>query len=210
MKTTRTTEELDSLLGRGSVGATRRDAILAGVLAHTAIRRRAQSRWRWPFAGLATVAAAAAGLFLLAPRLSSPLPSPPQGGFRAKGGATPAGPSLAMECFGASLSACPTGSRLIFSGTGVRGFLSAWAEPVGGGERIWYFAADTVSPAIDPDAGEPALATRAVKVGPEHAAGSYRIEVRLTERPMARTELLQLSDNAGLAREQFSLTVTSP
>jgi hypothetical protein len=115
-----------------------------------------------------------------------------------------------MECLGASPAACPTGSRLIFSASGVRGFVSAWAEPVGAGERIWYFAADTVSPAVDPDAGVPALATRAVKVGPEHAAGNYRVEVRVTERPMARAELLHLSDGAVLARGQFSLTVTSP
>ncbi len=207
MTRTRTTEELDSLLGRGRMGASRRDAILSTLLARAAVERRTRSRRRWSFVGLAAVAAAAAGMFLLTPRLSPRSGAP----FRPKGGATePSTPSVAMECLGATLAACPTGSRLVVSATGVRGFVSAWAEPVGGGERIWYFSADTVSPPVDSGSDRTAHAIHADKVGPEHVAGTYRVEVRVTERPVARADLLRLEDGAWLAKGQYSLTVTSP
>jgi hypothetical protein len=92
----------------------------------------------------------------------------------------------------------------------VRGFVSAWAEPTGGGERIWYFSADSVSPQIDSGSDAAALVTRAVKIGPEHASGSYRVELRVTERPMSRSELLHMPANAALATGQAVLTVTPP
>jgi hypothetical protein len=205
MTRTRTADELDSLLGRGNMGATRRDAILSTLLARAQAERRTRSRRRWSFAGLATLAAAAAGAVLLVPRFTAR----PEAHFRAKGGAeVPSMPSVAIECLGGSLAACPTGARLVVSAAGVRGFVSAWAEPTGVGERIWYFSADTVSPAVEAAGAAPAV--RAVKIGPEHVPGTYQVEVRVTERPMIRADLLRLSDGAWLAKGQFSLTVTSP
>ena len=93
---------------------------------------------------------------------------------------------------------------------GVRGYVSAWAEPAGGGKRIWYFSADTSSPLVDAIPTSPAIATRAVKIGPEHAPGAYVVEVRVTERPMARDALLRLPESAALAKGRARLTVTSP
>jgi hypothetical protein len=209
MKHTRTTEELDSLLGRGGMGAARRDAILESVLARVRAEAPARSRWRWSLAGFGVATAAAAALFLLVPRLSPPSSSP----FRAKGTAArpPASkPSADIECLGATLDACPTGSLLVVRVAGVRGYVSAWAEPAGGGERIWYFSADTSSPLVDAVPTSPAIVTRAVKIGPEHAAGAYVVQVRVTERPMAREALLRLPGSAALAKGRARLTVTSP
>ena len=208
MKSPRTIEELDSLLGRGSIGATRRDAILATVLARVRAESTARPRWRWSLAALGTAVVAAAALLLLVPRFSPPASSP----FRAKGTAAkpPATPSAEIECLGATLAACPTGSLLVVRVAGVRGFVSAWAEPAQGGERIWYFSAETFSPPVDAVPASSAVATRAVKIGPEHAAGAYVVQVRVTERPMARDDLLRLPGSAALAQGQALLTVTSP
>jgi hypothetical protein len=203
MKPNRTTEELDSLLGRGSIGAARRDAILATVLACVKAEAPARTRWRWSLAGLATAAAAAA-LILLVPRFS-----PPPSSFRAKGAAANA-PSAHVECLGASLDACPTGSLLVVEVAGVRGFVSAWAEPRQGGERIWYFSAETFSPLVDAASAIPSATTRAVKIGPEHGSGTYVVHIRVTERPMGRDELLRLPVGSALVATQVALTVTSP
>ena len=207
MKHTRTTEEIDSLLGRGGIGAARLDTILESVLARVRAEAPARSRWRWSLAGLGAAAAAAAALFLLVPRFSPPASSP----FRAKGTVAPATkPSAEIECLGATLDACPTGSLLVVRVAGVRGYVSAWAEPAGGGERIWYFSADTSSPLVDAVSTSPAVATRAVKLGPEHAAGAYVVEVRVTAKPIARDELLRLPEDAALAKGRARLTVTLP
>ena len=204
MKPTRTTEELDSLLGRGSIGATRRDAILETVLARVKAEAPARTRWRWSLAGLATAAAAAA-LILFVPRFS-PLTS---SSFRAKGTGGTA-PSVHLECLDANLDACPTGSLLVVGVAGVRGFVSAWAEPSDGGERIWYLSAETFSPLVDAVSAIPAATTRAVKIGPEHTSGTYVVRIRVTERPMRRADLLRLPVSSVLAATQVSLTVTSP
>ena len=208
MERKRTVEELDSLLGRGGIGATRRDAVLESVLARVRAEAPARPRWRWYFAGFG-VAAVAAALLLLVPRFSSPASSP----FRAKGTAArpPASkPSADIECVGATLDACPIGSLLVVRVAGVRGYVSAWGEPAGGGERIWYFSADTLSPLVDAASTTPALATRAVKIGAEHAAGAYVVEVRVTLRPMRREDLLRLPGSEALAIGRARLTVTTP
>jgi hypothetical protein len=208
MKPTRTREELDALLGRGGIGATRRDEILSTVLAHAKAEAPARPRWRWSLAGLGTAVVVAAALFVLVPRFSSPTQSP----FRVKGtvptGTAATTPSVLIECLGASLHACPAGSLLVVRSAGVRGFVSAWAEPTGGGERVWYFSAETYSPRVE--SVPTAAPTRAVKIGPEHAAGAYVVEIRVTERAMGRDELLHLPASAALASAQALLVVTSP
>jgi len=93
---------------------------------------------------------------------------------------------------------------------GVRGFVSAWAEPLGGGERVWYFSAETFSPLVDGISAAPAAATRAVRIGPEHALGTFVVYIRVTLRPIGRDDLLRLSATAALVTAQVSLSVTSP
>ena len=68
MKPKRTIEELDSLLGRGGIGASRRDAVLETVLARVKTEGgSARTRVWWSFAGLG-LASAAVALILLVPR----------------------------------------------------------------------------------------------------------------------------------------------
>jgi hypothetical protein len=204
MKPTRTIEDIDSLLGRGSIGASRRDAILQTVLARVQAETSARTRRWWSFAGLGCAAAAVALIFLM-PSFSPPS-SPP---FRAKGTVSIT-PSVQVECLGATLARCPTGSLLVVRVDGVRGFVSAWAEPLGGGERVWYFSAETFSPLVDGISAAPAAATRAVRIGPEHALGTFVVYIRVTLRPIGRDDLLRLSATAALVTAQVSLSVTSP
>jgi len=206
MKRPLTDAELDSLLERGGLGATRRDDILTKVLATVAAQR--PPRWRRLWA-LPAFGMAAAALLLLVPQLSPRGLSP----FRAKGtrarpAVTP--PALHVECLGATPEDCPLGSLVVLSADGVRGFLSAWAEPAGGGERIWYFSAEGSSPFLDNTSASSAAGTRAVKIGPEHSVGKYVVQARVTARPMARDELLHLPASAALANWQSSITVTKP
>jgi hypothetical protein len=208
MNRARTDAELDSLLERGGLGATRRDAILSKVLAGAAAERPIRSRWRWAIAALG-VAAATVTLIVLTPRLSQNASTP----FRAKGTvATPSGTAVStnLECLGGALDACPTGSLVAISGIGIRGYVSAWAEPSGGGERIWYFSADGVSPLVEPASLTSAAKTHAARIGTEHHLGQYVVRVRVTERPMVREEILRLPASAALASGQFFLTVTRP
>jgi hypothetical protein len=209
MKPARNREDLDALLGRGRIGAARRDAILEAVLAHVRADAPARTRWRWPLAGLGIAAVAAATVALLVPRPTSPTSSP----FRAKGVAEKAQgstPSAEIECLGATLDACPTGSLLVVRVAGVRGYVSAWAEPASGGDRIWYFSADTDSPLVDAVVTGSATTARAVKMGPEHAIGSYVVEIRVTERPLKRDDLMGIPGRTVLVRGRSILTVTSP
>lgn len=194
------------MLGRGSMGAARRDAILQTVLARVRAEAPSRRSWRWAFAGFGAAATATAVLLFVGPRFASPALSP----FRAKGTANSSAPSAEIDCLGATLAACPTGSLLVVRVAGVRGYVSAWAEPVGGGERIWYFSAESRSPLVEPAAMVSAATSRAVKIGPEHAAATYLVQVRVTERPMGRDDLLRLPESAALASRQDRLTVTLP
>jgi hypothetical protein len=92
---------------------------------------------------------------------------------------------------------------------GVRGFVSAWAERAGGGERIWYFSADTFAPQVDAVPTATAT-TRAIKIGPDHAPGTYVVKVRVTKQPMGRDSLLHLPATSALVETQSLLTVTLP
>jgi len=200
----RTIEELDSLLGRGGLGAARRDAVLQTVLTSVKAEVPARSRSWWSWAGLGFAAVAGVLIFLV-PKFSPTSSS----SFRAKGpGATT--PSVQLECLGATLDRCPAGSLLVVRVDGVRGFVSAWAEPVRGGERVWYFSAETSSPPVDAISASPADRARAVKIGPEHTAGNYLVQIRVTEQPMRRDDLLRMPGAAVLVTGQFTLSVTSP
>lgn len=211
MKHRRTTEELDALLGRGGLSPTRRDVVLEAVVNHVKRERSGRSWWGWSFAGLGAAAAAAVALLLVAPW--RPSQTTAESSLRAKGSALPnraTAPAVEIGCSESTLQACPFGSLLVIRAIGVRGFVGAWAEPVGGGERIWYFSAETTSPMVDGVAPDSTAASRAVKIGPEHSAGTYAVEIRVTDRPMGHADLLRLSPTAALAIGRASLTVTSP
>jgi hypothetical protein len=201
--------ELGALLGRGGIGASRRDAILKTVLAQVKAESSAPRRWRWPVVALGTASLVAAVSFLLVPLFSQPSFAP----FRAKGTAAKAlasTPAVAIECLGATPDACPKGSLLVVRVSGVRGYVSAWAEPVGEGERIWYFSADTYSPLVDGISNPSTATTRVVRIGPEHFEAAYVVDIRVTDREVRREEVLHIPASAVLASGRVALTVISP
>ena len=205
MKGKRTTDELDALLGRGGLGACKRDSILETVLQKVTNQQRRRRLWRWSVVGAGLAAAAASAVLIMPRHLSQPTMST---SFRAKGTPTrPIAPSARVDCLGGTLAACPAGSLLVLNVVGARGFVSAWAEPVGGGERIWYFSADTHCPWVDGLAGDSAAANRAVKIGPEHSPGRYLVEIRVTSRPMGRADLLRLTEDSALVTSRSSFVV---
>lgn len=195
-------KHLDTLLGRGGMGAASRDAVLENVLAKIQDTATPRRRWSWSWIlAWSGVAATVAALVLLVPRFSQPT-------FRAKGAQSPAAkPSATLLCLGATLDACPTGSLLALRITGATGYISAWAQPAGGRERIWYFSAETSSPFIDERAPATEVVQRAVRLAAEHTVGSYVVEIRVTPRPMKREELLHAPADATLLATQSRFTV---
>ena len=183
-------KEVDYLLARGTLSGSRREQILREVLT-SARAKPARARRRWWAWGGGTGLALAAGTaaVLLWPRV------PNQGDFRVKGN-TGAPPAIEMTCLGASVKACPRGSLVAFQVDGAGGFLSAYADPVPGGERIWYLTNEPVRGPVIP---------KAARIGAEHRPGAYRVEVVLSRQAVPVAELVGPDV---IARAQFELRVT--
>src|SRR5205814_3725008 len=149
--------------------------------------------------GMALTASAATALVLVVRPAEN-------AGFRAKGAAG-GGPVLDVGCAPAPLTACPAGSTLVFSVLGASGpgYLQAWAEPSGGGgDRIWYFSADTQAPPVPTGTGtQPARS--GIRVGDEHRPGSYLIHVVFSTAPLPRATLLAGTDPAVQTHATFPL-----
>jgi hypothetical protein len=97
----------------------------------------------------------------------------------------------------------------IRGGGGSGGFLAGYAEPRAGGERVWYFSADSETPAVPAAAAEQTVAfERAIRIGPETPPGEYRVHLFLTRAPMPRSALLAPGNPADiLARREATLVV---
>jgi hypothetical protein len=196
-------QELQRLLARGRLGGPGRERVLERIL--QGIARPVARRWRiW----IATLALAASGTTALVLMRRTPAGDE----FTAKEGAKGKTGVLDLACLGGSSAACAEGSTLVFSATGASrpGYLAAYAEPAGGGERIWYFSADGESPAIPVSTSGTHPAPRGVRLGPEHAAGHYLVHVFLTTTPLTRSALLAARSAAILAQPTFPLTVVAP
>jgi hypothetical protein len=208
-------DEVDALLAQGRFPGPTKDRVFEGALADAGVGRPA-SRWRKirvpALAGL-SLAAGAAALMLFLPRSNR------DDGFQVKGGSGVA--RLDVACVGTptdALGACPSGATLVFSVTGssVDGYLAAYAEPRAGGERIWYFSAEGESPRVpavaDPaTGGEAAVVSKAIRIGPEHQPGDYRVRLFVTRTPLPRQRLLASADAADLlATREADLRVISP
>ncbi len=124
--------------------------------------------------------------------------------FQARG-STSAAPRVDASCTGGPMAACPKGSHLVFqTWPGSQpAFLAAFADPQGGGERVWYFSSESGSPRIDRGALD-----RSVVIGPEHAVGHYVIHVVASSRPLTRNEAAQSRGPDVLAVETIDLGVT--
>lgn len=194
-------DDLDMMLAGGRLGGPAKERI-GDVLGDRVTPQRAPffTRARNLLMAGMVLAAGAAALVVLLPRTGVD-------GFGAKGTGAE-GPALEISCVGGSLAACPVGARLLFAVEGAdSGFLAAWADPVAGGERVWYFSRDSQSPALAPIAGTQ-ISPKAILLGPEHAPGEYRVHVLVTGEPLSRAELGQRFQ--AIAAREFSLRVIAP
>jgi hypothetical protein len=201
------TRDIDFALAGGGLSGPEKERILAKVLAQLARR----SWWRGRLAlalggGLSLAAVSAVVLLVATPGAQH------ASRFTARGQTVAAAADLEVDCLGASLTACPSGATLLFAvrGGARRGYLAAWATPVAGGERIWYFSQDSEAPLVEPTDVRAVAIPRGVRIGPEHAPGVYLIHVVLADEPLARAALLAEPPAAAQVRERFLLTVVAP
>ena len=168
-------DKLDALLAEGRLGGPRRDQILAGALAAAGVKRH---RWRNLGVWVASLAATAAALILFARPAS----------FRARGSG---GAVLELACLDGELGACRPGAKLMFRvASPEAGFLSAWAEPINRGPRVWYFPGpDGLAPRVEPSVELRAMSVGVV-LGPEQPIGRYRVHLLLSRRTLTREECL--------------------
>jgi hypothetical protein len=200
-------DDIDHLLSRGGLGRRQKERALEHVLAtlppRPAASRRRWSAWGWGGWGALSLAA---GVTVLALWLRAP--GGPGPDLREKGAAP--GPVVDMTCLGGSSGACPRGSRVAFSldgGGAEPGFVSAWADPIGGGERIWYLTSQPLDAPAPGAAAAPRVVPKGALVGEEHAPGRYRVEVIVSRRAVARADLPRLGPADLLARARFELVV---
>ena len=138
-------DDIDYLLSQGRLGRAHKERLLRRVLASIPsppVTVHRPSRRRWQVLGVLPLACAAVILALWW------RPAVEKGStLRAKG--TPAlAPVVGMSCLGGSVRACPSGSRIVLwleGGTQETGFITAYADPVGGGERVWYLTNEPAS-----------------------------------------------------------------
>lgn len=184
-----------TLLSEGNLSGRQREEVLERVLGGLPVERR---RWSRALAWVGASTALAAAAFLLLVR--------PQPELRSKGAAAPI---VRVDCEPGGLHACRSGGTLMFAVQGARADarLAAWAEPAGGGERIWYFSGDGESPAVG-DQTSDGILRRGIRLGPEHRPGIYQVTVLVTAAPLARPQLLDLARSGGaLAAHTWTLTV---
>jgi hypothetical protein len=169
-------DELDLLLARGRLSSPQRDRMFEQIVAGMPAPRR---NWR----RLAPMMMAAAGFAIIVGLFAG------RDGFRARG---TGGAVLEIGCRSAAGERCPSGEVLLFRVSGVDrpAWLAAYAEPSGGGERVWYFpTAAGASPAIDAGAA-PRVLPEGARLGPEQPPGRYRVKLLLFASPPTRAMVL--------------------
>jgi hypothetical protein len=194
-------EELQKLLARGRLGGPARERVLERVLTEVAPPRRKGRAWLVPLA-LALSSGVAVLVVMARPR--------PDDGWGTKGG--PGGSAVTLEGRCGESGPCHPGATLMFSvfGSSRAGFLGAYAEPVGGGERLWYFSAETGSPPVPASDQATRPAGQGILIGPEHRPGDYQVHLFLTASPLPQAVLLAGGDPRILARAVVPVTVASP
>lgn len=193
--------DLDDLLSPAALSGHEREDIVDRVLRGAAPVRRSGVRLPVAVAAVGAVVCAAAAVALIVRGRDDRQ-------FAARGGST-AGAHVDLVCSGGRLEACPRGSHLVFGFDGVSqpGYLSAYAEPKTGGERIWYFPGAQPSPTIVPGADLSHPVGRVIEVGPEHQIGRYLVHVLVTSRPLSRTEALHPEPSSVLTSESLELEI---
>ena len=199
----RTKRQLHRWMAGGRLGRAERDVIRESVLDELARREgrarasasgksgeRSERGKLIRLAGWAGTALAAAAAVLL--MVNVPGEEPAGGGHILEEGDLGARLVLEVTCKGGTLEACPKESELVFtlSGKGARGFLSAYAEPVGReGERVFYFSKEDGSAEVGPAAQDASGTQRAVRLSDEHRAGRYRVHGFVADRMLSREEM---------------------
>lgn len=194
-------DKLDDLLARGRLSAPRRERIFEEVERRTRAGLSARSKYLI-LAG--PIALAAALAFVLRPE------SAQRAGYASKGMYQS---GIEIGCSGGELAHCPRGSKLIFhfDPLPAAGFLHAFAEPLEPGhERVWYYpTAANPPPRVELAQVEQTL-DRGIFVGPEHAAGPYRVHVIFASTPLSRDELLGSSAPNVVASRVVEMVIVDP
>ncbi len=195
--------EIDYLLSRGKLGGSQRQRILDAALA--ASRNGFWARWRgrlaWSAGGL-TLATAAAVLLLV-------VRTPPDdaASLRPKGAGD--APVITVACLGATLDACPAGSRVAFALDGGRdegGFVTSYADPVATGERVWYLNNEPVGAPAEGSSRR--VLPKGILIGDGQPAGAYKVHTIFSRRPIAREELATVAPVDVVARAELDLVVS--
>jgi hypothetical protein len=151
---------------------------------------RQEPRWfrrRFILITPAVLAAGALAGFLLVTR------KPMDGGLRSKGSGAAVGGVVELTCSGGTPLACPRGSRVsiaLWGGGSSFLHVSAFAQPEGGGERIWYFSDEDGAATFGSAQNGVQIASRSAVIGPEHAPGRYVVSIVLSSRPLRRSDVL--------------------
>jgi hypothetical protein len=204
--------QLDRLLARGRLARPEQERILEAVLAASAPKPRPRRLWlALPALASLALAAGVVALVLRAPGSSDPAatsPSPhatdPAGELRVRGAG--GAPSIRAGCEGP----CRPGALVMFEIDGLteRAHVAAWAVGPDGG-RTWYFpSTGQPAPAVPPSAGPQVLA-QGVRLGPEHVAGVYTLQLLLVRAPLERDVLVALTEGRG-PRELLIAQRTQP
>jgi hypothetical protein len=200
-------EELDHLLSRGGLGREHKERLLRGVLASVAIPApaRRQGRWLWQTVAGLSLAGGLATFALWGRPSDGARPA-----LRAKG-APALAPVVGMSCLGGSPNACPNGSRIAFwleGNTKDAGFITAYADSVAGGERVWYLT-NEATPVVPPNPVEsPRVIPKAALIGGEQPVGQYRVHAVVTRHPVVRADLPRLLPADIVTRASFELVVS--
>jgi hypothetical protein len=202
-------EEIDHLLSRGGLGREDKERFLRGVLARVAVPApvpvRRRSSWLWQAVAGLSLAGGVAVFALWGRPASETAPT-----LRAKGAPVLA-PVVGMSCLGGTPSACPNGSRVAFwleGPTKDAGFITVYAEPLGGGGRVWYLNNEATPVAASGPADAPRVITKAALIGREQPTGHYRVHAVVTHRPVDRADLPRLPPADIVTRANFDLVVS--
>lgn len=165
------------LAGRDELSRIEKDRILDAALPSAPKRLR----WVW----LAVPALAAMVLFIVAPWKS-------HDDFTARGGNEPVG-TMQASCTGG----CARGGKLLFDLHGTTGYryFAAFARR-GDGPVLWYFPTTDGATSIAVPAN--GVVDRGIVIGPEHAAGTYRVFGVFSAEPLTRAQLRDRFDPAHL------------
>jgi hypothetical protein len=196
-------DELDYLLSGGRLGGSQHEAIFGAVAGSVRGRHprfaamRGHGGMRMAAAAIALVSAAAA--FVLWARGSNE-----RDHFQSKGDT----PAIALDaaCLHATLSACPRKSILAFSARGARtGMLvTAYLQPEEPGQRVWLLSNEPVTAEIVDNEG---LLSHGAQIPDDQVAGTYRLQVLVTRRPLSREKAVDPEPDNLVAKALFAAKV---